>query len=50
MESSLFINNTEGNISKEMENFYICLNIGGVFKDTFQKTFLDVIKTYDFEK
>jgi hypothetical protein len=46
----IFINSAIGDISKEMECFYITINIAGCFEGRFKKKFLKTLDAYDFDK
>lgn len=47
---NVFSNSTVGELSQEMENFYICLVISAVFCSEYKDEFLERCKHYDFPK
>jgi len=48
--SQLFINESIGDVSKEQECFYLCLNIAGVFGGKFKDSFVRILDVYDFDE
>lgn len=46
----IFVNDAIGDISKQMECFYLTINIAGVFQGRFKKKFLKTLDTYNFDK
>lgn len=46
---TIFSNSEVGDISKEMECFYLTINIAAVFGGRFKKNFLKTVESYDFD-